>query len=741
MKKIALFLSLISTSLGYAQSLPIFFEGDVSTEDFIDFDGGVAEVIANPFQEGINTSETVAAIIRDGGAAWSGSKIALSDNLDFSELTKLTMKVYTTAPVGTIVKFKLEGSGNPVEVNALTTVTSEWETLEWIFAGTPNDLNDIVFMFDYGNVGDGMANSTFYFDDIDQVVGPPAPDPTVLPIDFETGISSSDFLDFAGAISTVIPNPEMNAGNNSNTVCQIVRNGGEIFAGSRILLSENLDLSAMWHISFKVFTDAPIGTRIKMQLEGFESETSLDFLTTETGVWETISYNFDLQTGEYDRLTFMFDFGNLGDGSATSTFLFDDVEQFVGPALPAPMPAAMPVDFENSVVSTDFINQFGAIATVVPNPQMDANNPSATVGHFIRSGGQGYARSLLALTENLNLSTLSAFTMKVYTDAPVGTLLKFKLESTTSGAANERDAYTTISGGWETYIWDFAGDPPVYNVITLMLGYGAAGDASPASTFLFDDIAQSLPPPPIPTASLPIDFEGDVNTSYFNDFDGAVATVIDNPQMNGINTSDFVCRIIRSGGETYAGSKLFLNGNLNFSSLGYISMKVYTEAPTGTLAKLKLEGENGAETEVNVETTVSGAWDTLIWDFTDAPADFNSLVFMFDFGSIGDSTAASTFLFDDIQQTNEDGTTGIQNIREISGLNCYPNPVKDRLTITSESQEITTVFLYDILGNQVLAISPNSPLVTIDVADLASGVYIARISTATEVGSMKLIIE
>jgi hypothetical protein len=83
--------------------------------------------------------------------------------------------------------------------------------------------------------------------------------------------------------------------------------------------------------------------------------------------------------------------------------------------------------------------------------------------------------------------------MKVYTEAPVGTLLKFKVESTASGAANEKNVFTTVSGAWETYYWDFAGDPPVYNVVTLMLGYATPNDAGPNATFLFDDIQQTLP--------------------------------------------------------------------------------------------------------------------------------------------------------------------------------------------------------------------------------------------------------
>ena len=69
------------------------------------------------------------------------------------------------------------------------------------------------------------------------------------------------------------------------------------------------------------------------------------------------------------------------------------------------------------------------------------------------------------------MSTNGTISMKIYTEAPVGTLLKFKLESNVAGFAKEQDAYTTVSGGWATYIWDLSnGDAPIYNVITLMVG-------------------------------------------------------------------------------------------------------------------------------------------------------------------------------------------------------------------------------------------------------------------------------
>ena len=579
MKKLVLFLSLFAVSFAFSQSLPINFEDDITTEDFVNFDGGIATVVDNPSATGINTSATVARIVRDGGATFSGAKILLTDNLDFSELTKISMKVYTTAPVGTVVKFKLEGEG-VADVDVTTTVSGEWETLEWVFAGTPNTSNEIVFMFDFGNVGDGTASSTFFFDDVEQIEGPLAPIPTSLPIDFETGIVDTDFLNFNGSIASVITNPQSEGINTSNTVAQIVRNGGEFFASSKIFFESTIDLITQSQISMKVYTTAPVGTRIKLELEGSGApNTSLDYLTTVSGEWEIATFNFSGHANVYDKMQFLFDFGNVGDGTATSTFLFDDVQLEEGLQ---PEPTSLPIDFENSVVTSDFTNFFGSMVFVIPNPQIDENNPSATVGQFVRSGGAGFMRSKLALTDAIqNMSASGTISMKVYTDAPVETLLKFKLESNVTEVGKEQDVLTTVSGGWATYTWDLSnGDVPIYNVLTLMLGYNGASDASANATFLFDDIQ-------------------------------IVA-----------NLSD-----------------------------------------------------------------------------------------------------------------------GVDQTLNLDDISLYPNPAKGLLTISSKNKSIQTISLFDVLGNQVKVLNPNSLSATIDVSDFASGIYIAKISTPTGIGSLKFIIE
>ena len=169
-------------------------------------------------------------------------------------------------------------------------------------------------------------------------------------------------------------------------------------------------------------------------------------------------------------------------------------------------------------------------------------------------------------------------------------------------------------------------------------------------------------------------------------------------------------------------------------------MGVFTQAPAGTVIKLKLENNAGAETEVDVFTNTSGAWETLTFDYTGQPNVFSSLVFMFDFGAVGDSSTNSTFLFDDITQTNSSSNIGIQSNSQVEGLTFFPNPVKDKFTIMSY-EEIRTVFFYDMLGNQISKHYPNDTKLSLDMSKLKSGTYIVRIATDGGLSTKKIIVE
>ena len=339
MKFFTTFILLFTITIVNSQSLPIDFETTITTSNFEDFDGGTATVIANPQSGGINTSATVAQIVRDGGTIWSGSKISLADNLDFSSFNSISMKVFTTAPVGTIVKFKLEGSGNPTERDVATTVSNEWETLTWDFTGTPPNLNYIVFMFDFGNTGDGSANSTFLFDDIAQEFGGTQID---LPVDFESATVNYTMTDFGGNSSSLVEDPT-NAG---NMVIQAIKTDqAATWAGTTIGtnggFATNIPLTLDNSIMTVKVWSPEAGTPIRLKVEDSNDPThtcETEINTTVGGDWEVMEFDFateapgtaalsfGLDNGwTYNMASIFFNFGSEGAIVGEKTYYFDNV--------------------------------------------------------------------------------------------------------------------------------------------------------------------------------------------------------------------------------------------------------------------------------------------------------------------------------------------------------------------------------------------------------------------------------
>ncbi|MDX2250527.1 MAG: T9SS type A sorting domain-containing protein [Bacteroidia bacterium] len=156
--------------------------------------------------------------------------------------------------------------------------------------------------------------------------------------------------------------------------------------------------------------------------------------------------------------------------------------------------------------------------------------------------------------------------------------------------------------------------------------------------------------------SLPIDFESTTQVYTFNDFSGGIATVIANPQSNGINTSTNVGKMVKGAGDPWAGSYMTMENPLDFSVNRTFKMKVFSPR-VGARALLKVEnlttGSIFFQTEDTV--TVANAWEELTFDFSyaDISQSYSKLVFIFDLGVVGDGTSNFTFLFDDVQLVYE----------------------------------------------------------------------------------------
>ncbi|OOQ59790.1 hypothetical protein [Mucilaginibacter pedocola] len=150
-------------------NIPLTFQSSTLNYAFTDFEGGNVTVVNNPAAGGINTSTKVAKMVKNPGATYGGSFIALDGPIDFSKKI-FKMKVYSPR-VGAKVLLKVENltnGGISFEKEVATTKAGEWEELTFDYSAInpANSYQKVVLIFDNGTSGDGSANYTFYFDDI-----------------------------------------------------------------------------------------------------------------------------------------------------------------------------------------------------------------------------------------------------------------------------------------------------------------------------------------------------------------------------------------------------------------------------------------------------------------------------------------------------------------------------------------------------------------------------------------------
>jgi len=367
MKHFLTALFIAGSTAGWSQSLPFDFES--ATSGMVGYDNATFTIVNNPNTSG-NSSSKVAKIVKTtAGDLWAGGKITNVSSLNFSAASTsvLSMKVYTTEPVGTVIKVKLE---NPYtsEVDAVTTVSGAWHTLTFDFGiPAPSGSADLVIMPQPFTTGGG---NTFYVDDIQQIAGNIAPQRPGLPITFESGTTPDHFFSFESATMDIVANPTSDATNNSSLVGKIVRYLGAPYGGSVITFANNIDFANHPQITMKVWTSAPVGTYVTLKAEKpfWGEERSVQ--TTKTEQWELLTFDFTNAPTDMPSLAFLFDFTagstNVGDGTATSTFYFDEIK------------------FANVPLGSEELGELGPI-NIYPNPTTDRWNLDFANGPILRA--------------------------------------------------------------------------------------------------------------------------------------------------------------------------------------------------------------------------------------------------------------------------------------------------------------------------------------------------------------------
>ncbi len=179
-----------------------------------------------------------------------------------------------------------------------------------------------------------------------------------------------------------------------------------------------------------------------------------------------------------------------------------------------------------------------------------------------------------------------------------------------------------------------------------------------------------------------VDFEcGAPETTFFGEAAGSLTIEpADNPDKEGINTSDKVMQVTQTEGvEGWAGFFFDLENKIDFSEKQTIKIKVYSPAE-GQNINLKLEdsSDSSISKEVTLTSTVANEWEELSFAFSPSDTDkFDRMVLFFDFN--GSKDATTEHYFDDIVLAEGGATEEPGNDSEPTGAAPDPNVDEDKV--------------------------------------------------------------
>lgn len=532
------------------------------------------------------------------------------------------------------------------------------------------------------------------------------------------------------SLYSVVDNPD-NSGINTSAKAGkfIVNAAGQPWAGlwSADIGSVTFDANNCI-IKVQVYKDVVSIFDLKFENDDASVAFEVKVANTVTSQWEELTFDFSAQIGKtITKIVIIPDFPS--ERTAGSTNYFDNIS-FNATTAPPVVNPSLPIDFETGTFS---FNDFdGGAVTIIDNPQSSGINTSSKVAQMVKSAGQNWGGSWIALDSPIDFSTNNAFTMKVYSPR-AGVPVLFKIENDNDGGINiGKTANTTVANAWETLTFDFTGAASnTYSKLVFIFEEATMGDGTANWTFLFDDIEQMDATGGLSQIDLPVDFESETVNYTLTDFGGNASSLVEDPA----DANNTVAKVTKTtGAATWAGTTI--GTNLGFATnlpitLTESKMTVRVWSPdANTPIRLKIEDANDAthtcETQTN--TTATAAWETIVFDFANQATGTESLSVGLGYGWVYNKASIffnfdvegtdKVYYFDDVKMYSE--TTGFDELNKVD-FQVYPNPATDYLFI-SNSSDLKRIEIYSVTGQKVKAIEAIDN--KIQITELPQGVYV-----------------
>jgi hypothetical protein len=301
-----------------------------------------------------------------------------------------------------------------------------------------------------------------------------------------------------------------------------------------------------------------------------------------------------------------------------------------------PEVVAFPITFDNPQVSYEASVFNGASFRIVENPDQSGSNTEASNVGEITNSGAAFEGIFFELGEPLDLATDKSIKINFWSTTPIDVLLK--LEGGTGA-----DTETTAShggSGWEEMYFTFNSSNS-FSIITIFVD----GPGTTAGTFYIDSIEQ-INTDDIPCLDteleLPIDFDCE-GIDYAAKIAGNVNfTVVDNPEVSGINDVDTKVGQITNVGANFENAFFNLDTPVDFATDKGVRLKLFSNQALPILLKF----EDGTEADVeDTQSHTGSGWEELTFTLNSS-GSYNDMIIFVD----GPGTAAGTFYVDDIEQ-------------------------------------------------------------------------------------------
>ena len=530
-----------------------------------------------------------------------------------------------------------------------------------------------------------------------------------LPITFEDANVNYDVANFGGADFQIVTDPT----DVTNTVGQIVKNAGAeiwggIVHGANMPLANPIPFTADdTQMSVRIWSPTA-GTNVRLKVENAanpEIFVEVDVPTTLAGQWETLTFDFTNNTTEqtlnlanvYDKVALFPNFGTSP--TMAETYYYDDI-MFLGDGgggggATAPMTAApTPTQAAEDVISI-FSDAYDDVT-------VDTYQTEWSVGILTDTMIEGNATlrydsldfvGIETVAQQVDITGMTHLHLDHWSaDATFFAvkLVDFGADGAFGGGddvEHQIDIANPARGQWnglDIPLADFAGLTTRMNIAQIIL----VGQPTGTNTTFIDNIYFYDGGPQLQQVDLPITFEADDVDYDVAPFGGAVFAIVEDP-TDATNT---VGQIIKTAGsEIWAGVVHGANNGLAApiaftTDETVLTMRTWSPE-AGITVRLKVENAANPElfVEVDMPTTVAGAWETLTFDFAnpvgngiDPNVDYDKVAVFFNFGV--SPTMDETYYYDDITFTGEGGGGGDEE------------PMAAAPTPTREAEDVISLF-------------------------------------------------